>query len=126
MCFISVKHITGILLAISVIVIGGVLDDKYNLKPRLQIVFPVIATLIMIFSGIGIDHIRNPFGGIISFVNYELVLFYWHGLPYKITLLSDLFTFIWLMGMMYTTKTLDGLDGLVSGITIIGSVIIII
>jgi UDP-GlcNAc:undecaprenyl-phosphate GlcNAc-1-phosphate transferase len=38
--------------------------------------------------------------------------------------MADFLTFIWLMGMMYTTKLLDGLDGLVSGITIIGALII--
>jgi len=122
--FIALKHVIGILVALAVILIGGLLDDKYNLKPKFQIFFPVVASLIIIFSGIGISHIRNPFGGIIPFNNVEIVLFHWNGLPYKITLLSDLFTFIWLMGMMYTTKILDGLDGLVSGITVIGSVII--
>jgi UDP-N-acetylmuramyl pentapeptide phosphotransferase/UDP-N-acetylglucosamine-1-phosphate transferase len=31
------------------------------------------------------------------------------------------FYFVWLMGMMYVTKLLDGLDGLASGIGVIGS-----
>jgi len=83
-----------------------------------------LATLIIISAGIGINHVRNPLGGIISFKNWDLILFYWQGLPYKITLMADLFTLIWLLGMMYTSKLLDGLDGLVSGITIIGSLII--
>jgi len=48
------------------------------------------------------------------------------GIPYALTLLADLFTLLWLTGMMYTTKFLDGLDGLVSGVTVIGSVIIFI
>jgi UDP-GlcNAc:undecaprenyl-phosphate GlcNAc-1-phosphate transferase len=56
--------------------------------------------------------------------NWQFVLFHWGGIPYKITLFADLFTFIWLMGMMYTTKFLDGLDGLVSGVTTIGAVMI--
>jgi UDP-GlcNAc:undecaprenyl-phosphate GlcNAc-1-phosphate transferase len=122
--FISPKHIIGIILASLVIIIGGILDDKYNLKPKIQFLFPFIAALIIIAFGIGINHIRNPFGGIISFENWDFILFWWQGMPYKITLLADLFTLIWLLGMMYTTKLLDGLDGLVSGITIIGSLII--
>ena len=122
--FIEAKYIWGIILAGLVIIFGGVLDDKFNLKPRIQFIFPFLATLIIIASGIGINHIRNPFGGIISFENWDFILFWWQGIPYKITLLADLFTLIWLLGMMYTTKLLDGLDGLVSGITIIGSLII--
>ena len=37
---------------------------------------------------------------------------------------ADLFTIIWLLGMAYTTKFLDGLDGLVSGIGIVASFVV--
>ncbi len=122
--FILSKYIWGIIIAAGIIVLGGILDDKYNLKPKYQLVFPVLASIVIIAFGIGISHIRNPFGGLISFNNWHYTLFYLHGVPYKITLVADLFTFIWLLGMMYTTKLLDGLDGLLSGITIVGSLII--
>ncbi|OGY42912.1 MAG: hypothetical protein A2Y67_03520 [Candidatus Buchananbacteria bacterium RBG_13_39_9] len=122
--FILPKHIWGIISAGLVLIIGGALDDIYNLKPKFQIIFPVIAALIIISFGIGISHVRNPFGGIISFLNWQFILFWFQGIPYKITLFADLFTLIWLMGMMHTTKLLDGLDGLVSGITAIASLII--
>jgi UDP-GlcNAc:undecaprenyl-phosphate GlcNAc-1-phosphate transferase len=39
-------------------------------------------------------------------------------------LFADIFTFIWLLGMIYTTKLLDGLDGLVSGVGVIGGLFI--
>jgi UDP-GlcNAc:undecaprenyl-phosphate GlcNAc-1-phosphate transferase len=122
--FIVPKYILGIILAGLIVIIGGILDDKFDLRPRYQIIFPILATLIIIASGIGISHIRNPFGGIISFNNWQFILFWHQGIPYKITLVADFFTFIWLLGMMYTTKLLDGLDGLVSGVTIIGALII--
>lgn len=122
--FIAPKYIVGILLAGLIITIGGILDDKYNLKAKHQIIFPILATLIIILCGVGITHVRNPFGGIISFVNWQFILFWYQGIPYKITLIADFFTFLWLMGMMYTTKLLDGLDGLVSGVTVIGALII--
>jgi len=122
--FILPKHVIGIILAALIIVIGGVLDDKFNLKPKYQIIFPILATLIIMASGISINYIRNPFGNIISFKNWDFNLFYFQGIPYKITLLADFFTLFWLLGIMYTTKLLDGLDGLVSGITIISSLII--
>jgi len=122
--FIQAKYIMGIILAAFIIILGGILDDRFNLKPKVQFIFPVLAALIIIAFGIGINHVRNPFGGIISFENWDFILFWWQGIPYKITLMADLFTLIWLLGMMYTTKLLDGLDGLVSGITVIGSLII--
>jgi len=75
-------------------------------------------------SGIGIDYISNPLGGVFRFDSWQLEIFRFNGLPYFITVWADLFTFFWLLGMIYTTKFLDGLDGLTSGVTVIGSLII--
>ncbi len=121
---IEAKHLIGIIIASVIIMIGGILDDKYNLRARYQIMFPVIATIVVIVSGIGIKYITNPLGGFIHFDEFKILLFWYDGLPYYFTVFADLFTFAWLMGMMYVTKLLDGLDGLASGIGIIGSFII--
>lgn len=118
------KNLVGLFVGGLLLMIGGFLDDKYKLKPKYQIIFPMLAVIVVIASGIGIEKINNPFGGLIEFTRYEWILFWHQGVAYKFTLLSDVFTFLWLMGMMYTTKFLDGLDGLVSGITIIGALII--
>lgn len=121
---ILMKNLVGVFLGGLVLMVGGFLDDKYKLAPRWQIIWPILAVIVVIASGIGINYITNPLGGIVNLKNWEKILFWWNGVPYKITLFADLFTFIWLLGMMYTTKFLDGLDGLVSGVTTIGAVII--
>ncbi len=118
------KKLVGFLIGALVIMIGGFLDDRYKLAPSRQIIFPILAALIVIASGIGIREITNPFGGVISLVSWEKVLFWWGDVPYRFTLPADLFTFLWLIGMMYTTKFLDGLDGLVSGLTVIGGAMV--
>lgn len=118
------KFLIGMGIAALLLVIGGVLDDIYNLKPSRQIIWPILASLVVIASGIGVDTITSPFGGLVSLDNVVIPLFSWNGIPYKLTLLADLFTFAWLMGMTYTTKLLDGLDGLVAGITGIGAIVI--
>jgi len=89
--------------------LGGYFDDKYNLKPAQQLVWPVLAALVVVLMGFKIDYISNPFGGLIYLGS---------------SLISPLLIFVWLLGMMYTTKFLDGLDGLVSGIAAIGSIIL--
>lgn len=116
------KYIVGMFFAAVVLMVGGALDDTLRLKPAVQILFPIVATLIVIASGIGIRLITNPLGGVIDLTSINIQLFSWHGIPYYFTLWADVFTFVWLMGMMYTTKFLDGLDGLVAGITTIGSI----
>jgi len=119
------RNILGIMIGTFILAFGGFLDDKYNLKPHWQIFWPVMAVVSVIIGGIGIDWITNPFSeGLFYFNKYEATLFWYQGFPYKITLLADIFTFFWLMAMMYTTKLLDGLDGLVSGITIIAAIFI--
>lgn len=103
------SHLLGVLLGGGIIAIGGIFDDKYKLKPYQAIIAPLMASLVVIFFGLKIGYITNPLGG----------LWYLGG-----TFWSPLLVFFWLLGMIYTTKFLDGLDGLVSGISVIGSIIL--
>jgi len=118
------KYLTGIILGGLLLMIGGFFDDKYNLKAHRQIIWPILACLVIIASGIGITYITNPFGGTVYLDTVKIKLFSLGGLPYYFTLFADLFAFIWLLGMMYTTKLLDGLDGLVSGMTTIAAILV--
>ncbi|MFA6391776.1 MAG: MraY family glycosyltransferase [Patescibacteria group bacterium] len=118
------KHIIGILTAGTLLMIGGYLDDKYRLKPYQQLIWPVLAGLVVIAVGIGIPYISSPFGGTLQLDTIRLEVFRIGDTPYSITLWADLIAFIWLMVMVYTTKFLDGLDGLVPGIGTIGAVVI--
>jgi len=90
------------------LMIGGILDDKCNLRPKQQIIWPLLAVACILAGGIGIEKITNPFGDFFYFTS----------------LASVGFTIVWLLAMMYATKLLDGLDGLVSGISSIGGLII--
>ena len=103
------SHWIGFFIGSLVLVLGGFLDDKYNLKPKYQVIFPLLACLSLIYGGVSIEKIGNPFGG---FLFFNHIFF------------SHLIIFLWLMGMMYTTKLLDGIDGLVTGVTGIGALII--
>ncbi len=107
---IPLKFILALLGGGAVLMLGGFLDDKYELPPYLLWIFPALAALIVVFSGIGvgITFLSNPFGGTISLA-FKVI-----GIP-----ASGIFIFLWLNGMMFTTKFLDGLDGLVAGIGVI-------
>lgn len=107
------KFWLGLLSGGLVLMLGGYLDDRYTLRAWQAIVAPSIASLIVIFCGIGVglSGLASPFGGQIP-LDFPVL-----GLQ-----ASYIFVFLWMMGMIYTTKFLDGVDGLASGIGVIASV----
>lgn len=124
--FFSIKHVFGLLLAAGILVIGGVVDDIKDLRPWQQFFFPVCAVLVIVASGIGIDYITNPFGETFDLTLYKIELFSFNAIPYYFVILADIFALIWLLGTIYTTKILDGVDGLVGGLTVIASISIFV
>ncbi len=102
------EHIVAIVLGLLVLGVGGSLDDKWNLRARYSIFFPLIAALIAVTSGIGVAKITNPIGEV--FVLSSTV--------------SIIVTYLWLVTMTYTTKLLDGVDGLASGVSLVGALMI--
>ncbi|MDP2789643.1 MAG: MraY family glycosyltransferase [bacterium] len=118
------KYLVGITVAGGILIVGGYLDDRYHFTARRQIVFPILAALGVIACGIGVTYITNPFGGTLDLSHPSWQLFTLGGQPYRIILFADLFAFLWLLATTYTTKILDGLDGLVAGVTTIGGIII--
>ncbi len=104
----ELRHWLGVLIGGLFLVIGGVIDDKKKLPALTQFIFPLLAALSVIVGGVGIDKITNPAGGFIYFS----------------TLAASAFSLVWLLGMMYTTKLLDGVDGLVSSVGAVGGIVI--
>ncbi len=91
-----------------IILLIGVADDLCPYSPKLRLGLSAIAVVAAVGLGITLDKVTNPLGG---FFNLSLTL-------------GTVVAFVWLMGMMYTTKILDGLDGLSSGVVTIGALMI--
>lgn len=118
---ISISQIAGLIIAGLILMLSGTFDDKKNLKPIWQIFWVAISCLIIIFSGITIKFITRPGGGIIDLTGPEISI-----LGQNIYSLGAILTFIWLLIITNTTKLLDGVDGLASGVTVIGMIILFI
>lgn len=114
---VTASHYIGIIAAGAVLLVGGLVDDRFNLSPRWQFVAPVLAALIAIVGGVGIEKITNPFGGAIWLETQSWGPFQWPG---------DVFVFAWLIGMMFTTKLLDGLDGLATSVGSVGALMVLL
>ena len=91
----------------------GFVDDRYNLSSGPQYLVQFAASLIAIAGLIFIKHVNNPFG--------EGLLYGPEGLPWW---LVGPLTVFWFMGMMNTVNWLDGLSGLVAGVTAILCVVL--
>ncbi len=118
-------HWVGFFMGALFLVIGGALDDKFNLKPGQQLFFPILAVISVLFAGISIEKLSNPLGGdYLYLADYGLINLQFGDLSLHLSYISSLLIFFWLMGMMYTTKLLDGIDGLVGGVSTIGALII--
>ena len=112
---ISGGRLSAMIVGGAILIIGGVLDDKYDLPAYVQIMFPILAALVAVGSGMHISYITNPVGGAIILDQYKLGSF---------PVFGSLVVLLWILGMTYTTKFLDGMDGLVSGISGISGIVI--
>jgi UDP-GlcNAc:undecaprenyl-phosphate/decaprenyl-phosphate GlcNAc-1-phosphate transferase len=99
------RTLVGFFCALLVLLVGGMWDDVKTLPPRLSILFPLLAALFAVICGMGVSKVTNPFGD--PFVVASFV--------------SGCITFVWLLCVMYTTKLLDGVDGLATGVGLVGA-----
>ena len=84
-----------------------------QMRPRNKLVAQIIVALISMLYGFIIPGITNPFNHNPATNWIELPL--WAGIP---------LTLLWYVGMMNAINFLDGLDGLLSGVTAISGVFI--
>ncbi len=100
-----------------ILMIVGYLDDIVRLKYQWRLLGSIVAVLLVLAGGLNFDGITNPFGGTIGLDFWKI-----HTQNFGTVLVGvDILAFFWLLGMMYTVKILDGLDGLSTGVSAIGA-----
>ncbi|WP_313757435.1 MraY family glycosyltransferase [Tissierella sp.] len=106
------KEILSILIGGTVIVIGGIIDDLKELRPKTKFMFQIIAGLILIYGDVKVDFITNPFTK-----DSSLIYLNWLSIP---------ITLFWVVGITNTLNFIDGLDGLSAGVAMISSITLMI
>ncbi|OCS86819.1 glycosyltransferase family 4 protein [Caryophanon latum] len=97
---------TAILIAATIIVITGVIDDMREISAKAKMLGQFAAALIVVFvGGIQIEVINLPFGGTIDF-----------------GLLGIPLTILWIVGITNAINLIDGLDGLAAGVSTIACI----
>jgi UDP-GlcNAc:undecaprenyl-phosphate GlcNAc-1-phosphate transferase len=106
------KHLLGFFLGILLLTIVSFWDDLRQISPVWRLLAQFFAGIILILSGIGIEVLSNPFGPDFDLTAWEIDAIRINGDYYQLTILSDLFTIIWVIVMVNTLNWLDGVPGL--------------
>ncbi len=119
------KHLIGILGGVSLLVLMGIVDDRYNLNPYLRLIVQFVAASIPIAAGIGIAFWNSPFGFVD--LSYPRIEFFLLGETRSIWILSDLFALFWIVTLMnFINWGAKGVDGQLSGVITIAACVIAI
>lgn len=113
-------HLLGFLMGALMIVSVSFADDLFGLSPFVRLPVQFLAAFCLVFVGIGINSLSNPFGA--PFVlDQQSFSFTLDNIVITVSLLGTLFTLFWVVGVVNTMNWLDGLNGLPSGVTAIAS-----
>lgn len=110
----------SIILAGFVVVVIGILDDKYDLSPYIRFVVNIACASIVIFSGVSVPFITNPAGGILHFVVYSISL---GSITFDFSLPAVL-AVIWIVWVMNMLNWSKGIDGQMPGVAAVSAVVI--
>lgn len=86
----------------------ALIDDARRLGPLPQLIGQVLVAVVPLFFGVAIDSISNPFGGTWPVPDWLIV-------PLSL---------FWIVGMINTLNFWDTMDGLASGVGMIGAIVL--
>lgn len=109
---------------IIVLHIIGILDDRFEFPGNIQLLFHLVATIILILSPIDLVNIRNPLtgGGLLL---SPIILSPGEGLSFiSLALPGDILLFFWVFLLINPIKWTSGADGLMESIVLAASIVI--
>lgn len=121
--FLPVTPITIALFSAAFIaLVVGVLDDMFDISPYIRLTSNVVVGGILVLSGVGINFVTNPLGGVLHLDTFVLP-FTILGLHFIISL-SDIIALVWIVWVMNMLNWSKGVDGQMPGIVAISSIVI--
>ena len=111
------KQIAGVIFAAILITFVSFIDDRVKLSPWLRLFAQGAAGAIVVFAGVKIQLINNPFGAPLMLDSVEFAF-----LGEKLWVFSALAIIVWLVFMMNVMNWLDGIAGLSSGVSTIAQI----
>ncbi len=118
------KHLVGIFLGAFILTITGVLDDLYDIHPRIRLIIGFFAAGCVVAAGIGIPYLTNPLNGTLIFLNEPQIPVYLFDKLRTIWIVADIFALFWIVGIMNFVNWSKGLDGQLPGMAAIAAITI--
>jgi UDP-GlcNAc:undecaprenyl-phosphate/decaprenyl-phosphate GlcNAc-1-phosphate transferase len=97
------RQYLGLLIGAAIIVIIGIIDDRYHIPARIKFAGQIVAAAFLPLFGAGIQVISNPFRP--------------EGLLLEAVWLQWLTTIVWIVVVTNAINLIDGLDGLAAGVS---------
>ncbi|EJL27532.1 glycosyltransferase family 4 protein [Brevibacillus sp. BC25] len=106
----NISEMLGIFIGSTIVMVVGMLDDKYQLSPKWKLLGQLVATAIVVIPfGLKIGVVNLPYSGSIDFSSGWL---FWLAIP---------ITMFWIVGVTNAVNLIDGLDGLSAGVSAIAA-----
>ena len=115
------KLYIGIVIASTLTIIIGLLDDYYDISPYLRFGLNLIISGIVIGFGLGIPFVSNPFGGVIRLDTWRIT-FQLFGATHSILPLADLLALVWLTWITNMINWSKGVDGQMPGFVSVAAI----
>ncbi|KKQ35987.1 MAG: UDP-N-acetylmuramyl pentapeptide phosphotransferase/UDP-N-acetylglucosamine-1-phosphate transferase, partial [candidate division WS6 bacterium GW2011_GWA2_37_6] len=110
----------GIMIGMGLITLMGILDDKFELSGKVQLAFQLLATLIVVVSGVSILDIQIAGQFIdLSYYSTNINLF---GLDYMFNFPADFLTIFWILLIMNALAWSCGIDALGESLAFVAAV----
>ncbi len=122
------KALAGTLLGGTILIMVGVLDDKFDLKSSYKFLGQLLAALLVVGSGIGISFITNPLhvlGNLSPVIMLDSwrIAFNFFG-AHSIVVWADLFALFWIIWVINMVNFSSGVDGQLGGVAVVTFMVI--
>jgi UDP-GlcNAc:undecaprenyl-phosphate GlcNAc-1-phosphate transferase len=116
-------QLTVLFLGVAVAVALGIIDDRWQIRARYQLLWQLLLAVIAVSGGVLFTRIANPFQILSASLGANLD--FSRLLPFDIMgepAVPVILTALWIVGMINSINWIDGLDGLSTGVSLIAAV----
>ena len=119
------RTVLSVLLGAGLLGLVSFADDLRGLSPLLRLMIQVVAGLLLVFGGLGIASLSNPFGDPIILDGIQIP-FSLGDFTFTLTLLADLLTVFWVIVMVNAFNWIDGVPGMANSVAATAALVLLI